>query len=401
MPTGLRAWLEEVRKRALEGLKREPRYGIDVDVEYYVELEKIRTQAVEDLSRASEVGIDLERARRTAYYLQVDQRVFQYLSRIPGVEVVPLEVFIEEHPDAVADYVWRLLNPSEDKFLASAALYGRGGFVITVKKGVKVEDPVQTCLFMSSPGLQAPHNVVIVEEGAELTLYTGCTIMPEPVGLHVGVSEFYVKKGGKLRYVMVHSWNRATHVRPRTAVLIDEGGEYISYYMSFGNVRSIQTYPRVYLAEGARTYTASIVLGLDDSHIDVGTLVELSRDSSAQIVSRVLARDSSRIWTRALIRGGFGRGHIDCRGLMIHETARIVTVPELEALGRDVQLTHEASIGRLSEEEVAYLMSKGFSREEAEGIIVRGFMNVELGWLPGRVKKYVETVLNVIMEKAL
>jgi Fe-S cluster assembly scaffold protein SufB len=368
---------------------------------HYVELSKKAAPGAPDLSRASEVGIDLEKAGRSAYYLQVDQKIFQYLSRIPGVEVTTIEDFIGNSPDLAAEYVWKLLDPSRDRFTAAAALYGSGGFVIKVKKGARVDDPVQTCLFMSTPGLQAPHNVVIMEEGAELTLYTGCTIMPEPVGLHVGVSEFYVGRGAKLRYVMIHSWNRATHVRPRTAVQVDEGGEYISYYMSFGRVKSIQTFPSIHLARGARTYSASVVLGLEDSQIDVGTSVTLSEDSSAQVVSRVLARDSSKVWTRAIISGGRGRGHIDCRGMMIHDTAQIYAVPELRALGKETQLTHEASIGKLSEDEIAYLMSKGFSREEAEGILIRGFMNVELEWLPQRIRRYVEGVLNIMAGKAL
>ncbi len=253
---------------------------------------------------------------------------------------------------------------------------------------------------MSSPGLQAPHNVVIVEEGAEVTLYTGCTIMPEPAGLHVGISEFYVGKGAKLRYVMVHSWNRVTHVRPRTAVRVDEEGEYVSYYISLGKVKSIQTFPAVHLGKEAKAYSASVILGLEDSEIDVGTYVALSEGSSAQVVSRVLARDYSRVWTRAIISGSSGRGHIDCRGMLVHDTAQIYAVPELRALGREAQLTHEAAIGKLSEDEIAYLMSKGFSREEAEGILIRGFISVDLEWLPHRIRRYVEGILNLVASRA-
>jgi len=224
--------------------------------------------------------------------------------------------------------------------------------------------------------------------------------MPEPAGLHVGVSEFYVGRGAKLRYVMVHSWNRVTHVRPRTAVRVGEGGEYVSYYISFGRVRSIQTSPVVHLGREAKAYLASVLLGLEDSEIDVGAYATLSEGSSVQVVSRVLARDRSRVWTRATISGSSGRGHIDCRGMLIHDTAQIHAVPELRALGREAQLTHEAAIGKLSEDEVAYLMSKGFSREEAEGVLVRGFINIDLEWLPHRIRKYVEGVLNLVASRA-
>jgi Fe-S cluster assembly scaffold protein SufB len=86
--------------------------------------------------------------------------------------------------------------------------------------------------------------------------------------------------------------------------------------------------------------------------------------------------------------------------MLIHETAQIYAVPELRALGREAQLTHEAAIGKLSEDEIAYLMSKGFSREEAEGILIRGFINVDLDWLPGRIRGYVESILNLVAGRA-
>jgi hypothetical protein len=83
--------------------------------------------------------------------------------------------------------------------------------------------------------------------GAEATVYTGCVIAPEAVGLHVGISEFYVMQKAGLRFIMVHNWNRATHVRPRTGVLVEEGGEYVEYYPNLAAVKTLLTSPRVWL----------------------------------------------------------------------------------------------------------------------------------------------------------
>jgi len=136
-------------------------------------------------------------------------------------------------------------------------------------------------------GLQAPHNVVIVEEGAEAVVYTGCVIAPEAVGLHVGISEFYVLPRAELRFIMLHDWNKAAHVRPRTGVLVEEGGEYVGYYANLSAVKPLQTSPRIWLGEDARTHTVSILLGAGDAEIDVDTAALLeSPGAAAELVKR-------------------------------------------------------------------------------------------------------------------
>lgn len=393
---GLKEWRERVVEEARQGLSRPSPYGTDIDVSSYVgEGGGYRL----DLDSVERVGVDL---KAKALYLQVDQAYFKYLSRIPGVEIYRLEDYIESYPDEAREYVWRLIRPSVDKYVAVAALKGVGGYFIRVKRNTKVEDPIMACLFISSRGLQAPHNVVIVEDGAEATVYTGCTVAPEVIGLHIGLSEFYVGRNARLRFVMVHSWNRVAHVRPRTAVNVSENGEYISYYANLSNVQSLQSYPRVYLGPGSHAYLASMVLGIGDAEIDIGSAAVLEDGGSGvEIVSRAIARDSSRIVMRASIVGRGGRGHIDCRGLMLSNSSLITTIPELHAESSEAMLTHEASIGRLAEDEINYLMSKGFTRDEAVGILVRGFISIDVRGIPERVRSYIETIERLTAEKAM
>lgn len=395
---GLENWLKQVESRAREALNKPSPYGQDIDVSGFLEV-KPAGKPLLDEAKAKEVGVDLS-AR--ALYTQIDQVYYKYLSRIPGVEITRLEDFIEDRPDEAKEYVWKLVDPGKDKYTAIAALRGRGGYFIRVKRGVKVEEPIMACLFMSIGGLQAPHNIVIVEKDADATVYTGCAIAPEVVGLHVGISEFYVEEGATLRFVMVHSWNRVAHVRPRTVVRVKPGGRYISYYVNLAQVKTLQTYPVVYLGEGAYTYLASIVLGVGDADIDVGSAAVLDgENASAEIVSRSLARDSASIVARASIAGRHGRGHIDCRGLMLSDKSVIRTIPELQALSPNTMLTHEASIGRLAEEEINYLVSKGFTKEEAVAILIRGFINVDVKGLPQRVREYIETIEKLTVEKTM
>lgn len=396
----LKAWLDEIRERALKALTKPSPYGVDIDVTQFLSAGEVRSGGFLDSARAEEVGVNL---KANALYIQVDQAYFSYLSRIPGVEVLRIEDLIDQKPDEAYEYFWRLVDPAADKYTALAALRGRGGYFIKVKRGVKVEEPIMACLYMSYGGLQAPHNIVVIEEGAEATVYTGCTIAPEVLGLHVGISEFYVGKSAKLRFIMVHSWNRVSHVRPRTIVSVDHGGEYISYYVNMARVKTLQTYPKVHLADDAKAFLASILLGLGKADIDAGSSVYMhGNNSGAELVSRALARDEAKIFMRALIVGeGVSRGHIDCRGLMLSDKASIQTVPELIAKNPNVMLTHEASIGRLAEDEINYLVSKGFSKEDAVSALIRGFASIDIKGLPDRVRSYIESIEKVISEKAL
>ena len=157
----------------------------------------------------------------------------------------------------------------------------------------------------------------------------------------------------------------------------------------YWRVKTLQTYPVVYLERDAYSYVASILLGLGDSILDVGGAAYLlGGDATVEIASRAMGRDSSRIVARARIIGRSGRGHIDCRGLLLSDKAVIETIPELSAESPNTTLTHEASIGRIAEDEINYLVSRGFTREEAIGIVIRGFISLDVKGLPERVKKH-------------
>ena len=354
--------------------------------------------------RASEVGVDTSSEKVPGYFYQVDSIVKMYRSMVPGLEIMRIEEALEQRFDEVKPYVWRLVGPDTDKYVALVALRGVGGFFIRVKKNTRVSMPVQTCFFLTS-GAQLLHNVVVLEPGAELTLVTGCTVMRERPGLHVGVTEAYVGEGAKLIDVMVHSWNEAMHVRPRTAVEVEQGGSYVSYYVNLSRVKTLQTLPRVKLVgDNAQAYAASIVLGLEDAHLDVGNHVELSAPStSAQNISKVVARDRSKVVSRIVVEGGAPhvKGYIECSGLMLSPEAFIETVPVLRSRVREAELYHEASIGRLRDEDVAYLIAKGFTEREAVAMLIRGFVEVDLRFLTPQLVKALRKVLDMVAERSL
>ncbi len=397
--------LEELRKRALAAVSKSAPYGPDVDVEKYLSYTPRRRVSILGVrERVEQVGIDVSGKTRSGYFYQVDSKVELFKSLVPGVEILPLEEAIEEHWDEVKVYLWKLVPVDSDKYTAITFLRGSGGHFIRIKRNTRVELPIQTC-FLLSGGAQLVHNIVIVEEGAEATIVTGCTIAPEEMGLHVGVTEVYLERRAKLVDVMIHSWSRAAHVRPRTAVVLSDEAIYASYYVNMSLTESLQSLPKIY-ARGVRSkvYAATIILGLGESTHDVGTSVELSGEgSSAELVSKLLARDSSRITTRLRIVGSAPRirGYIECNGLLLSESSTVVSIPELVALHQDADLFHEASIGRLREDEIEYLMLKGFSYSEAVSMLIRGFVDIELKHLTPQVERSIQSVLDIVAKRSV
>jgi Fe-S cluster assembly scaffold protein SufB len=393
--------LEEARRllkpKAEKALAKPAPYGLDLSLSSF-NLGTGFGTGVEGSEKILEsVGIDLNERNRSGSYYQVDNKAVYSSTRQKGLTVKPLSQALK-NPENL-DYYWKALPVDTDKYTAAAFLGEKEGYFIKVDDGVNVDTPVQACLLLRTPGLiQAPHNIVVVGENSRLHVITGCAAMREEAGLHIGVSEFYVKKGGTLTFTMIHSWGKAIHVRPRTVAHVGENSVFISHYINTSQVSSLQTHPVAYLdGEGSRAYLSSIIIGRGASKIDVGGTLELDAPAcSGEILSRTIGFDESTVIARARVTGKAPgvRGHVECRGLLLSNKSRIDAIPELEARVQDVQLTHEAAIGRIAEEELLYLVARGFTEEEARSIIVRGFLSVELTGLPENLAKYLEGILD-------
>jgi Fe-S cluster assembly scaffold protein SufB len=396
---GLREIRDALRRRALSALSKPSPYGLDIDTSRFTAgLGSGRLDLEDYIDAMESVGVDPKERDRSGSYYQVDNIAAYYSSRYKGLVVKPISEALED--EDMLDYYWRAVPVDLDKYTATAFLYERDGYYIRVDDGVDIPAPIQACLLLRSPSLlQVPHNIVVVGEGAKLHVLTGCTVAREKPGMHIGISEFYVKKGGLLTFTMIHSWSRGMHIRPRTSVYVDAGGVFVSQYITTSLVDSIQMYPTVYLiGEGGSAYLSSIIVGRGSSHIDVGGAIELkAARSTGEVVSRVLSMDESRIVSRGRIKGLVRgvKGHIECRGLILSDGSYIDAIPELEARAYDVQLTHEAAVGRIAEEEILYLMAKGFTEDEAKSIVVRGFLQPKLPMLPRQLADY----LSVVMER--
>jgi hypothetical protein len=272
--------------------------------------------------------------------------------------------------------------------------------------GAKVEVPVEACLYLRKLGWkQKVHNIVIAEEGSELNIISGCASHPGVTsGMHVGISEFYVKKNAKITFTMIHSWEKDIEVRPRSATIVEDNGVFISNYVLMNPVKVVQMYPVANLiGENSTAIFSSIIVALSDSLIDAGSKVVLRGEgSSAEILSRTISKGGTII-ARGHISGESpdARGHLECRGLMLSDDGVIHAIPELQAKFPNVDLSHEAAIGKIAEEEIFYLMSRGLTRDEATAAIIRGFMDIDIKGLPEFLKREIDKAISLVEKEII
>ncbi len=334
------------------------------------------------------VGIEGDPSKRSASFMMVDDKPI--VSFAKNVEVMSTKQALERY-EWLKDYSWKLVEEEEGDF---------DGYFIRVPKGVKVDFPVEACLYLKRVKSQRVHNIVIAEEDSELNLITGCA-SERISGLHLGISEFYVKKNAKVTFTMIHNWKKKNEVLPKTAIKVEENGTFISNYVLLSPVKYLKSYPTAYLDRNARAVFSSIVVGFEDSEIDIGSRVYLNGEgSSAEIISRSISRGGKIVARGHIIGNAEGaKGHLECKG-MILGSGVIHAIPELEARHPNVDLSHEAAIGKIAEDEIFYLMTRGLSRDEAISLIIRGFMDIDIKGLPEVLKKEIDKAIELV-EKAL
>ena len=387
----------------------EERKGAGIDFSSFLEeapepeIEGLRSLSEEERHVLLRVGIDPEERGRSGSFFQCNHRVVSCGAKAQGVEVLPISVALERY--GLEGYWWKAVEPEKDAFTKRVQLHQEEGYFIRSSPGAKVVYPLQACLYISVDRLaQDVHNVVIAEEGSELHVITGCATSPHVrSGLHVGVSEFYVKRGARLIFTMVHNWPEDMAVRPRTAIFVEEGATFISNYICLMPARDLQMYPTAVLrGRGAVATFQSVLLARLGSLMDVGSRVILREEGCrTEVISRNVSTGGRIIVRGHLVGEAPGvKGHLECRALMLSGEGLIHAVPELEARMAGVEMSHEAAVGKIAREEIEYLMSRGLSEEEATSLIIKGFLSLDIEGLPPLLKEEIDRVI-AETEKAL
>lgn len=396
---------DEIREKALKAKDKEAVIGPDIDLKdfddapiphEYLSEQELCSLPPEEQERLIMSGLDLTQKERGGTYFQKNTSVIHCGSKLEGVEVIPIRRALEEHP-WIRDYYWKLVDVATDKYTASAELGLHDGYVIRALPGSKSIYPIQACLYLDREGLQQNvHNIIIAEENSELHIITGCATSPHTKkGLHVGISEFFVKKNAKLSFTMIHNWAEDMHVRPRSVALVEEGGLFLNNYICMKPVKSLQMYPTTHLeGDGAVSRFYSIVVGSPGSEYDIGGRILLKNPNTrAEIIARTIS-NGGKIIARGHLVGMVPevKAHLECRGLLINGGI-IHAIPELEGHVDGVELSHEAAVGKIAQEEIQYLMSRGLNEDEAVATIVRGFLRVEIPGLPQQLKAEIDRAI--------
>jgi len=329
------------------------------------------------------VGIDLD--KDTPKYLQVDFNPLIQYSGIKGLEILNTKDALKKYP-WLKSYFWKLVDKDKDEYTKYSYKHEFNGYFIRAKKNVKIQTPIQACLYLNTNEIiQNVHNIIIAEEGSELNIITGCTIARHATGKHIGISEFFLKKNSKVNFTMIHAWNEGTEVFPRTGVFVENNSTFVSNYILLTPTQKLQMSPKIIALRNSKAILKSLLLGRKSSFVDVGGEIILKGSKSSGLIeSRIVAKNTSKIISRGKIvaEGENSKGHIECRGLLVSRRAEIQAIPELVSKNEKSELTHEASIGKIKEEELWYLMSRGLNEEEAINLIVSGFLNPEFLDIP-------------------
>jgi Fe-S cluster assembly scaffold protein SufB len=397
--------MSEVRRaRAEQAKEKKAAFGSDVDLLKYQLLSshqsdplELETLTDEDRAKIIQSGVDLDEQDRAGTFLQTDHRIVHCAAKQPGLEVLPTAQALEEYP-WLEEFYWQAVPVDADKYTAQAELHFQNGYFIRALEGQRVTTPIQACLYMKHDNTaQNVHNIIIAEEGSELNIITGCATAPSlQSGIHIAISEFYVKRGAKLTFTMIHDWAEEVMVRPRSGIVVEEDGLFLSNYVSLRPVRSLQMYPTVRLiGSGAVARFHSILLAPPGCELDTGARVVLEASNTrAEIVSRTITTGGV-IKARGHLVGlkPNVKAHLECHGLILADEGIIHAIPELEGRRSGAEMSHEAAVGKIAEEEIEYLMARGLSEEEATATIVRGFLNVQIEGLPPELQAKVDEAI--------
>jgi Fe-S cluster assembly scaffold protein SufB len=399
--------LEEVKTR-LEKAKaaenKKAAVGDDVDLSKYESQQTQKPKHVatssipsEDRMKILATGVMLDDvSQRSGTFVQIDNSPMHQAVSQEGIEVMATSQALQKY-DWVRDYLWKAVAVDADKYTAHVELNNADGYFMRALPGVKSVFPVQACLYLSKGrAIQDVHNIIIAEEGSELHIITGCSTAGREPGLHLGISEFFIKKGAKVTFTMIHSWSPETEVRPRTVAIVEQDALFMSNYIIMRPVHNLQAYPAARcVGENATVRFNSVIVATPGSKIDVGSRALLNaRGAKTEMVARTISTGGDII-SRGYIEANEPdtKGHLECRGLILGDRGTIHAIPEIKGTRAGVDLSHEAAVGKIAEEEVEYLMARGLTRDEATAAIIRGFLKVDIQGLPD--------MLNEEMRKAV
>ena len=298
-----------------------------------------------------------------------------------GVIYTDIETAMVEYEDMLKEYFMTLITVNDHKFAALHGAVWSGGSFIYVPKGVKVNMPLQSYFRLNAPEAgQFEHTLIIVDEGADLHYIEGCSAPKyQKNALHAGAVELFVRKGARLRYSTIENWSRNMYNLNTKRALVEEDGviEWVSG--SFGS-RVSMLYPMSILkGDRSRCEFTGVTFAAAGQYLDTGCkIIHQGKNTSSTVHSKSISKNGGTAFYRGLLKvlpeATGTRSTVECESLMLDNESASDTIPIIDINNDSVDIGHEAKIGRISDEAIFYLMSRGISEDEAKAMIVRGFV---------------------------
>ncbi len=420
-------WMLETRMKALKLCDRKPMpnwgadlSGIDFDnIKYFVRSTEQQAQTWEDLpedikNTYDKLGIpEAEKQRLVAgVAAQYESEVVYHQIRedleAQGVLFLDTDTALREHPEIFKEYFGSVIPAGDNKFSALNTAVWSGGSFIYVPPGVHVDIPLQAYFRINTENMgQFERTLIIVDEGAYVHYVEGCTApIYSSDSLHSAVVEIIVKKGGRCRYTTIQNWSNNVYNLVTKRAKAEEGAtmEWVD-----GNLGSKVTmkYPSVFLmGEHAKGEVLSVAFAGEGQHQDAGAKMEhLAPHTSSTIVSKSIARGGGRTSYRGLVkvakRAHHSSSNVKCDALLVDTISRSDTYPYVDVRVDDVTMGHEATVSKVSDDQLFYLMQRGLTEDEAMAMIVRGFVEPIARELPMEYALELNRLIELQMEGAV
>ena len=420
-------WMLQRRLKALKLFERKPMptWGADLSeinfdtIKYYVRSTERQANSWEELpadikNTYDRLGIpEAEKARLVAgvaaqYESEVVyHKINEELER-QGVIFLDTDTGLKEYPEIFEEYFGSVIPAGDNKFAALNTAVWSGGSFIYVPKGVHVQIPLQAYFRINTENMgQFERTLIIADEGSFVHYVEGCTApIYKTDSLHAAVVEIIVKKHARVRYTTIQNWSNNVYNLVTKRSTVDEGGtmEWID-----GNIGSkvSMKYPAVWLmGPHAKGETLSIAFAGEGQHQDTGSkMVHCAPYTSSTIVSKSVSRSGGRSSYRGLVEVQPGARHssssVKCDALLVDNISRTDTYPYVDVKEEDVSMAHEATVSKISEDQLFYLMQRGLSEDEAAAMIMRGFVEPIARELPMEYALELNRLIELQMEGAV
>lgn len=416
-------WMADFRQKAYQIflVKPMPEWGADLsdidfdDIFYYLKPNKKTEKSWDDVPSEikdtyDKLGIpeaekDYLGGVKAQYESEVVYGSLQKKYSDLGIIFCSMDEAVVKYPELVGEYFGKLIPSGDNKFAALNSAVWSGGSFVYVPKGIKVDLPLQAYFRINSANMgQFERTLIIVDEDSYVHYVEGCTApIYSTDSLHAAVVEVFVKKGARCRYTTIQNWSTNVYNLVTKRAKVEENGvmEWVD-----GNLGSKITmkYPAVVLAgRKAHGEILSVAVAGKNQHLDAGAkCIHLAPETTSRIISKSISLKGGRSSYRGLVSMAPGaknaRSKVVCDALILDDKSRSDTYPTNKILENDVTLEHEATVSKVGEEQLFYLMSRGFEEHEAEAMVVNGFIEPIVKELPMEYSVELNRLIQLQME---